>query len=280
MIYCRAKLHKLFCLIEKEFETLYLENVSLQEKLDTLTEKVDRESLGLSHCGETDTVDGTGQGEKKVSSTSAKDKVFSGSGRLKSRTDKLRYQTTKIMSGLKAAQSAFSVNPVKRYSEHKDGVWEVRHQMSVTSHVLTTLSQVCVSRLGLPVLATASADQTARVWGMHSGACLLQYHGHSGSVNSVRFHPTKELVLTCSGDGTAHIWQCAVNLHNESSSGRVAVGSSEDELEWMEDGAAEDTQSQIPTLRTPLQTLTGHSGVVISGDWVMSGDQVTHDYIS
>ncbi len=124
MINCRAKLHKLFCLIEKEFETLYIENVALQEKLDTLTEKVDRESLGLSHYGETDAVDGAG--EKKISSTSAKDKVFSGSGRLKSRTDKLRYQTTKIMSGLKAAQSAFSVNPVKRYSEHKDGVWEVR----------------------------------------------------------------------------------------------------------------------------------------------------------
>ena len=47
--------------------------------------------------------------------------------------------------------------------------------------------QVCVSRLGLPVLATASADQTARVWGLHSGACLLQYHGHQGSVNSVRW---------------------------------------------------------------------------------------------
>ena len=44
---CRAKLHKLFSLIEKEFECLYLENAALQEKLDTLTEKVDRESLGL-----------------------------------------------------------------------------------------------------------------------------------------------------------------------------------------------------------------------------------------
>ena len=116
-------------------------------------------------------------------------------------------------------------------------------------------AQVCVSRLGLPVLATASADQTARVWGMHSGACLLQYHGHSGSVNSVRFHPTKELVLTCSGDGTAHIWQCAVNLHNESSSGRVAVGSSEDELEWMEDGAGED----LPEPGEVEPSLTGAS---------------------
>ena len=35
----RNKLHKLFCLIEKEFESLYLENVALQERLD-------RESLG------------------------------------------------------------------------------------------------------------------------------------------------------------------------------------------------------------------------------------------
>ncbi len=35
--------------------------------------------------------------------------------------------------------------------------------------------------------------------------------------------------MTASGDGTAHIWQCAVHLYNESSSGRVA--SSEDELE-------------------------------------------------
>ena len=73
----------------------------------------------LSRYGEADTMVGMSAGQKKISSTSAKDKV--------SRTDKLRYQTTKIMSGLKAAQSAFSVNPVKRYSEHKDGVWEVRN---------------------------------------------------------------------------------------------------------------------------------------------------------
>ena len=42
----------------------------------------------------------------------------------------------------------------------------------------------------------------------------------------------QELVLTASGDGTAHIWQCAVHLTNESSSGRMA--SSEDELDPLE----------------------------------------------
>ena len=64
--------------------------------------------------------------------------------------------------------------------------------------------QVCVSRLGLPVLATASADQTARVWGLHSGACLLQYHGHQGSVNSVRWVGEGE------GRGQCNVMWCQV----------------------------------------------------------------------
>ena len=79
------------------------------------------------------------------------------------------------------------------------------------------------------LLGTASADHTAIVWGMHSGRALLQYTGHKGSVNSLRFHPSKELVLTASGDGSVHIWQCAVHLHNESSSGRMIMPSSEGE---------------------------------------------------
>ena len=39
------------------------------------------------------------------------------------------------------------------------------------------------------------------------GQSVMQYTGHTGSVNSLRFHPTKELVLTASGDGSVHIWQ-------------------------------------------------------------------------
>jgi len=251
----RARLHKIFGLIEKEFETVYLENVSLQEKLDTLTERLDRESIGTVNDRNIEEVDGFASFRSNSSSAS---KVFSSSGRLKSHTNKLKYQTTKIMSGLKAGP-AVSVNPVKRYPGHKDGVWEV-----------------AVSRMGLPILGTVSADQTAKIWGMHSGSCLLQYQGHTGSVNSIRFHPSKELVLTTSGDGTAHIWQCAVNMHNESSSGRVA--SSEDELDPTEreflDGHDYEDSYQCSVLRTPLKSLQSHSGVVISGDWLPGGDQV------
>ena len=42
-----------------------------------------------------------------------------------------------------------------RYLGHKDGIWEVS-----------------VSRMGLPILGTASADHTAMVWGMHSGQVM------------------------------------------------------------------------------------------------------------
>ena len=73
---------------------------------------------------------------------------------------------------------------------------------------------ISVSRLGHPLIGTASADKTARIWGkfkyfsnalffhlsnrisgVDSGRCLTAYVGHTGSVNSIAFHPTQDLVL-------------------------------------------------------------------------------------
>ena len=63
-------------------------------------------------------------------------------------------------------------------------------------------------------------------------------------------------MLTASGDGTVHIWQCAVHLHNESSSGRMA--SSDDELDPFEaDGGKTSSMEECSVLRTPLRSLTG-----------------------
>ena len=60
------------------------------------------------------------------------------------------------------------------------------------------------------VVRCSYADQTCRLWYVQNGTCLLQYVGHKGSVNSVRFHPSQDLVLTSSGDNTAHIWRATV----------------------------------------------------------------------
>lgn len=47
----------------------------------------------------------------------------------------------------------------REYFGHRDGVWEVS-----------------VGRSG-QIIATASADHSARVWAVDSGRCLLQYIG-------------------------------------------------------------------------------------------------------
>ena len=181
--------------------------------------------------------------------------------KIRSHTNKLRQQTNRIMSNLKGPPAINCPVPPVRFTGHKDGVWEV-----------------AVSKMGIPVIGTASADHTAIIWGMHSGKPLLQYQGHTGSVNSIRFHPHKELVLTASGDSTAHIWQCAVHLFTENNTpGRM--GSSEDELadpgeavDLTESLILDDKTEDYSVLRTPLRSLSGHAGVVIAADWLPGGD--------
>lgn len=120
------------------------------------------------------------------------------------------------------------------------------------------------TKSGQPIIGTASADRTACIFGIESGKCLLQYTGHDGSVNSLKFHPSRDLVLTSSGDMTAHIWQAAVNWDTPSRKGH----SSEEELEEdLEEGAEE--REKVDVLRTPIAEFNasggqGHAAVVVS----------------
>jgi WD40 repeat protein len=170
---------------------------------------------------------------------------------------KLKAQTSKIVSSFKNPTMTCSMQ--REYRGHRDGVWEVS-----------------VGRIGQPIIATASADHTARVWGIDNCHCLLQYAGHSGSVNSIRFHPTKDLILSSSGDCTAHMWQAAVNWNlakRSSLEDLVTVGErgvgiiSGDNCPLSE----EDT---VPILRTPIKELVGHTGVIMAADWLFGAEQI------
>lgn len=119
-----------------------------------------------------------------------KAKFTSSSSKVKA-SNKIKAQTSRIVSSFKAQTVVSQVT--REFCGHKDGVWQV------------------TAKVGQPIIGTASADHTACIWGIENGRCLLQYQGHAGSVNSVKFHQNRDLVLTGSGDGTAHIWQAAVN---------------------------------------------------------------------
>jgi hypothetical protein len=136
---------------------------------------------------------------------------------------------------------------------HKDGIWDISC-VSIPPHLLfnqntsSLLSSQQSSSHNL-LIGTASADSTARLWYFNShltnssgntlsspnssltntsaqtqtstSFCIQEYSGHSGSVNSIRFHPkffteATNLILTASGDCQAHIWQCVLSPISDS----------------------------------------------------------------
>lgn len=173
---------------------------------------------------------------------------------------KIKAQTSRIVSSFKTTQSIVS-SLVKDFNgTHTDGVWEV------------------IASLTQPLIATASADHTACVWSIDTGKCLLKYEGHTGSVNSIRFHPSKDLLLTASGDNSAHIWLGAVNWEAVAAQSRARGHSSEEELEDDQIEDVHDERERIETLRTPLQEFSsngGHNSVVVAADWIPSNDSPT-----
>lgn len=260
----RTRLNNLFAQIEKEFEVLYNDNIALHRELEMVQEKSD-----LAERYE----DTDGGGKNKQKLMNAAQKLKPG--------HKLKQQTSRIVSSFKPSSTVCSV--VREFRGHKDGIW----------HVTAGRADQCV-------ICTASADHTARVWSVETGRCLLIYSGHSGSVNSVRCHPTRDLVLSASGDQTAHIWQAAV-VHDN-----ARAVSSEDEVDENNDLVSTDcgtpggsaavsggtggsaVAGPVPVsgaggsggkemksiLRTPLLSFNGHSAVVIGADWVSGAEQV------
>lgn len=221
---------------------MYTENLNLQEKIDILSEKLERESyLGDKQNPDYIEFEATGKSSKSKLSQSNSQKVKA--------SHKLRVQTSKIVSSFKAP--TYNCQLVREFTGHKDGIWDVSS-----------------ARPGQALIGTASADHTACVWSVEWGKCLLQYTGHAGSVNSLRFHPSRDIALTSSGDNTAHVWQAAVNWDLPRGQ------SSEEELEGGGEESLGEGSDRPEVLRTPLTELGGHSGVVVAADWLTGGDHV------
>ncbi|MCB9751451.1 MAG: hypothetical protein H6713_15865 [Myxococcales bacterium] len=58
-------------------------------------------------------------------------------------------------------------------------------------------------------IATASADNTARIWDANTGEHLLTLQGHEDYLIDVAFSPDGARVVTASSDTTARIWDAA-----------------------------------------------------------------------
>ncbi|VDD82106.1 unnamed protein product [Mesocestoides corti] len=180
----RNRLHKMFERIEREFEREYqklcAENYALQEKLEKFEDVEHPESNIFS---------------KKLMASQLSHRL------------KLQYKqsTSRLVSSFRPVSGGLSLTasgtgPGSNPDPSRSGSWKFIH--SFTGHRDGIWEVTCFRNL----VATASADATVRVWNNSKFAnCLLVYSGHSGSVNSVRFRERGNLMLTCSGDGTAHL---------------------------------------------------------------------------
>ena len=76
------------------------------------------------------------------------------------------------------------------------------------------------------LLASASSDQTVRLWDPATGASRGRLEGHSGSVSAVVFSPDGQLLASASSDHTVRLWDPATGASRgrlEGHSGSVSA---------------------------------------------------------
>lgn len=127
-------------------------------------------------------------------------------------------------------------------------------------------------------------DGTACIWDVDNSNLLLKYIGHSGSVNSIAFHPREPLACTVSGDNGSHVWSFSVNVpsYNRQRSGSNAertvcfytiimcrilmfvlcAHTQKQDSSGEDRYCSDDDLDQVPvtTLKSPLLSLAGHKG--------------------
>ena len=117
-------------------------------------------------------------------------------------------------------------------------------------------------------IATASEDNTVRLWDARTGAHLDTLEGHTGDVLSVAFSPDGNTLATASKDNTVRLWDTRTGAHFDTLEGHTGDVLS---VAFSPDGNTLATASEDNTLclwdariRAHSRRLHGDSGVIHS----------------
>ncbi|KAF2030467.1 vegetative incompatibility protein HET-E-1 [Setomelanomma holmii] len=116
------------------------------------------------------------------------------------------------------------------------------------------------------LVASASDDNTVRLWEAATGTCRSTLEGHSDIVNAVAFSPDGQLVASASYDNTVRLWEAATGTCRSTLEGHSDVVEA---VAFSPDGQLVASASDDNTVRlweaatgTCCSTLEGHSDIV------------------
>ena len=127
-------------------------------------------------------------------------------------------------------------------------------------------------------LASASGDQTVKVWEVATGQLRRTLTGHSASVKSVAWSPDGQQLASASEDNTVKVWEPATGQLRRTLTGHSSRVLS---VAWSPDGQQLASASQDNTVKVweaatgqLRRTFAGHSDNVFSVAWSPDGQQL------
>ena len=116
------------------------------------------------------------------------------------------------------------------------------------------------------MVATASSDQTARLWDAATGQLIRTLTGHTGFLTTVAFSPDGKTLASAGEDGPVRLWDTGTGQFlrslSGSAKGTVSVAFSPDGKLLASGGLDNAVRLWDPATGQELRTLSGHSDAV------------------